>query len=195
MLGGTELKVTQLQGQFSRNLEMQRIEPQSMFVRDHWHTLTEMYSISWKAKGDDYGKTVAEILKDAEEDGCPDIILKSLVILRPYQMYDATNLKNVDINVPFTFHPHPFKPSVFQRLKSSTPSLSLYSRIKELRRIHSAELDDVTKKRWRDILLINDPHETWSNEDIRAMWSTPSYRLLLRETKGSFSLMEVDEAL
>jgi len=193
MMGGTNLKLTQLQGQFSRAIETQRLERLSPFLHDHWRTLTEMYSINWKAKGDGYAETVSTILQNLEQEGCPDIFLSSMTVILPWTRYEPYTFENREILVPFVFHPHPFKPSVFNRLKGRMPSFRLYSRMKELRKILSVDLDEETKKRWRDILLVNYPHESLTNQEIRQMWTNKGCCILLKESKGSFTFMEVDE--
>lgn len=194
ILGGGQLKVTELHGQFSRNIETHDAPFSSSVVHNHLHRLSEIYFISWKSKGNGEAKTVSEIVKELEKDGCPDVFLKSLTIIRPWTKYTEYLMENVETNKSFTFHPHPFKPSVFSRLKGRMPSLRLYSRMKELRKILSVDLDDDTKKRWRDILLVNYPHQSFSNQEIRQLWGSEPCCILLKESKGKFTLMEVEES-
>lgn len=193
MLGGKDNKVAQIEGQFSRNLSTQRSIVHSQFLHDHVQSFNEMYSVSWKAKGDKENKSISDILKSLEKEGCPDVFLKSITLNKPWVLYDQTLLENRQVFVPFIFHAHPFKPSVFARLKGRMPSFPLYSRMREIRKILSTELDDETKKRWRDILLINYPHESLTNQDVCQIWQHDSCCILLKESRGKFDLMEIDE--
>mgnify|MGYP001609457042 CR=1 FL=1 len=135
MLEGDKNKVIEIQGQFSRNIQTNEIPYTSPFIKEHWHNLSELYAIRWKAKGDDNAQTVSEILKSLEKEACPDIFLKSITIIKPWMTYDNSTMEKREINVTFIFHPHPFKPSVFNRLKGRMPSFALYSRMKEIRKI------------------------------------------------------------
>jgi hypothetical protein len=62
-----------------------------------------------------------------------------------------------------------------------------------IRRELTKDLDKETKKRWRDTLLLNRPHEELENQEIRAFWQTKHYALLLKESKGKFTLMDLGE--
>jgi len=194
MLGGGKLPVSQIKGQYSRALTSTRFSTNSQVLNDHFQTLSEMYSISWKAEGRFEWLTVEKILEGLEKDGCPDGFLESITVERPWIKSNEYTLQNEEIHVPFMFHAHPFKPSVFHRLKSEVPSYRLYSRMKELRAILSKDLDEETKKRWRDILLLNYPHESLSNQEIRQLWRNEPCCIVLKESKGKFTLMEVDES-
>jgi hypothetical protein len=193
MLGCGKLSVSQIQGQYSRGLAITRTSPSSQTLKDHFQSLSEMYSISWKAKGRFEWLTIEDILKGLEDDGCPDAFLESITIERPWIKSNAYTLQDEEIHVPFMFRPHPFKPSVFHRLKSELPSYRLYSKMKEMRAKLSTDLDEQTKKRWRDILLVNIPHPTLENQEIRHLWANVSCCILLKESKGKFMLMEVEE--
>jgi hypothetical protein len=194
MLHGEKLLVSQIHGQYSRGLATDRAPINATVLRDHLQSLTELYSISWKAKGRVDWLTVQQILSDLEKEGCPDVFLESITIERQWIKYSSYTMQNEEIYVPFIFHPHPFKPSVFHRLKSELPSYRLYSKMKELRATLSTELDDQTKKRWRDILLVNYPHQTLENQEIRQLWANESCCILLKESQGKFMLMEVEES-
>jgi len=194
MMGGGNLKLTRLEGQFSRNLDIQHREVTSPFLRDHMVKLSEYFPLRLKAEADKDAKTVSQILKSVEEDGCPDVFITSAVALRPYSVYDQAKFKNRKINIPFIFHTHPFSPSVWKRLKSKTfPSFGTYLRLKEIIKNLSEDLDEDTKKRFRGNLLLNYPHQELSNQDIRAMWQNEPYAILFKERKGKFDLMEIEE--
>ena len=194
MLGGAKNKVLAITGQYSRAISSNRIESACCLVNDHLQTLTELYSINWKAQGDQESQTIEAILKLLEIEGCPDLFLKSITVLKPWTIYDTNLLQDRQTNIPFIFHPHPFKPSVFERLKGRMPSFPLYSRMKEIRKNLSVDLDEETKKRWRDILLINYPHKSLTNEEIRNIWKADPSVILLKESKGKFDFMEIDES-
>jgi hypothetical protein len=193
ILGGGKLLVSQIHGQYSRGLATNRSPINATVLRDHLQSLTELYSISWKAKGRVDWLTVQQILNDLEKEGCPDVFLESITIERQWIKYSSYTMQNEEIHVPFMFHPHPFKPSVFHRLKSKLPSYGLWSKMKELRADLSTTLDEQTKKRWRDILLINIPNPTLENQEIRQLWTNVSCCIILKESKGKFMLMEVEE--
>jgi len=194
MLGGGKLNVIKIAGQYSRTITHDNIPAHSRFVSSHLRSLNEMFSIRWSAKGDKEAGTVDEILTTLEKDGCPELFVQTMTIIKPWSMYNDYTMETEEVNIPFVFHPHPFKPSVFSRLKGRMPSLQLYARMKEIRKILSAELDDETKKRWRDILLINYPHEKIGNQETRQLWGNEPYCFLLKESKGKFTFMEVDES-
>lgn len=194
MMGGNDLKVTDIRGQFSRTTFTQKLPMTSQFAQSHIQRLNEIYFLGWKAKGDSYAKTIGEIVTEIEKDNIPEIFLKSLTVIMPWSSYNDYTLEKTDGYIPFIFHPHPFKPNTWKRLKSTMPSLSLWSRMKELRKILSVDLDEETKKRWRDILLINYPRQTLTNQEIVNIWHTIPCAMLLKESKGNFSLMEVAES-
>lgn len=194
MLGGGNVKVIGIDGQFSRNINTQRLSFASRFLKDHINSLVEMYPIHWKANGDREAVTVSQILKELEKDGCPDVFLKTLTIIIPWTIFSEYTMKNKQINYVFTFHPHTFRPSMWSRLKSRIPSFPLFVRLKELRKLLSSELDDETKKRWRDTLLINYPHESLSNQEIRQIFANQPWCILLKESRGRFTLMEISES-
>lgn len=193
MLGGGKEKVVQLKGNFSRQIEEENILCKAEYLRRRTR-LTEKYEVDWKAKGDREAKLVDVILSQLERDGCPDLFLSSFAVNKQWETFDNYKLKNITINVHWEFYPHPFKPSTFHRLKGRMPSFQLYSRMKELRKILSTDLDKETRKRWRDILLINYPHEQFSNQEIRQIWKNCPWILLLKESRGKFVFMEVDES-
>lgn len=192
MLGGGKLKVSAIRGKFSRNVATVRAT-EGMLHR-YYQRLGEMYSIRWKADGGANWLTVSQILRQLEEQGCPDVFIESITIELPWVKYSEHTLENQETWVPFVFHPHPFKPSVWNRLKGRMPSFVLYARIKEIRKILGADLDNETRKRWRDVLLINYPHESLSNQEIRQIWAKEPCCILLKESKGKFTLMEVAES-
>jgi len=196
MLGGGHLKVSEIDGQFSRSIHIERLPTVSRFLRDHLNNLTEMYPVHWKAEGDRDVQTISQILQDLlEKDGCPDVFLTRLTILVPWIIFDNYAMENREILLPFIYEPHPFKPSTWRRLKSNRfPSFPLYVRFQELRKRLSKDLDDETRKRWRDIILMNKPQKELSNQEIEQIFRNQPWCILLKESKGKFTLMEVDES-
>jgi len=193
MMGGHDLLLTQIDARYSKTIGKAQHIPCQMDSLYQIDRLDKMFQYNWKAKGNKDAQRVSNILQELAKDGCPDMFIKTMTVILPWTRYEPYTLENREIFIPFIFHPHPFKPSVFNRLKGRMPSFQLYSRMKEIRRILSADLDEETKKRWRDILLVNYPHESLTNQEIRQMWTNKGCCMLLKESKGSFTLMEVDE--
>ena len=191
MMGGAKLKVTAIAGQFSKTVFSDKLPFKSKFANYYIQRLDKMYTVQWKAQGDGYAKEVEEIIQQTEMDLIPDIFLKSLTIIKPYSRFDTTEMETKPDFAQFVFYPHPFKKGVFKRLKGRMPSQSLYKKMKEMRK--RSDLDKETKKRWRDILLLNRPPQNLSNQEIINIWHNELAALILKESKGNFELMEIAE--
>lgn len=193
LMGGGSLKITRIGGHFSKTLFNQQMPITSQIGRIHMQKLDEMYTARWKAKGYNYAITIEEAVKQLEKEGISDLFLNSLSIIIPYTRTDESTLENIEGYVQFNFKPHPFKPSTFKRLKGQMPSYQLYAKMKELREELSQELTDATRKRWRDILLVNDPIPYLSKDEVIGIWHDIPCAFLLRENSGTFTLMELGE--
>lgn len=190
-MGGAKLKVTAIHGQFSKTVFSEPLPFKSEFANYHIQRLNKMYTVQWKAKGDGYAKEIEEIIRQTEMDAISDIFLKSLTIIKPYSSFDTNEMKTKPDFAQFVFYPHPFKKGVFKRLKGRMPSQSLYKKMMEMRKL--SDLDKETKKRWRDVLLLNRPHKNLSNQEIINIWHNEPSVLILKESKGNFELMEIAE--
>ena len=191
LMGGENLKVTRIDGQFSKTVFSEPLPYRSEFADYYMQRLDKMYILSWKAKGDAYAKSIGEIVEQTRLDGIPDVFLKRLTIIQPYNEFDELTHETVNCFSQFDFHPHPFKRGVFKRLKSRMPSQKIYEKMVEMR--NREDLDEATKKRWRGVLLLNTPPKNLSNQELYNIWHNEPAALILKESRGRFELMEIAE--
>lgn len=193
MLGGGKLLVSEFKGRFSKAVRAFNEPAKSQFIRSILTTLDRAVHFNWSAKAVKDAVTVNKILEDIAKDECPDIFLESIRIERGYIQHSSYTMEDETLWVPFDFHSHPFKPSTFKRLKGEMPSYRLYKKMQQIRRELKSELDKETQKRWRDILLLNKPHESLSNQDVINLWQNHQCVLLLKETRRGYEFMNLNE--
>jgi len=196
LVGGGDLLIKAIEGSFSRNIKGYMLPHKSKFVKTLYDKFYERAIIAWKASQDKNGLpvTVKEFLKDIAKDGIPDVMIKEVTFVVPYTTYDRYTMQNQTFYKEWTFRPYTFRKTVWERLKAKDfPSKQLYLKILEIKRNLKKELNPDTYKRWRDVLLFNEPHPELDNNDIRSIWMGRPFALLLKETRGKFELMDLGE--
>ena len=206
VLDGGNMLVTDIEGSFSRNVYSKFVEPHSRFIATFLNKFYERAIISWRADKDKDGKpvTVKVILDDLAKDGVTDVALKRITFVIPYMTYDNYTMENRLKYVPWTFRPFTFRPLVWERLKASTfPCKELYRKwISEKRAFIKDKSKDEVQikskikeiiKRWRDVILFNEPHPELDDADIFSMWQGRKFAVILKESRGKFDLMDLGE--
>lgn len=194
MTGGGKEILGHIKGGFSRNLWTRATTPKSRFLQPILNKLGESILIDWKMTGLKDAPTVDSFLKDISKDGIPDIFLSEITFEIPWTQYNTYTMHNEDTWIDWNFTPYNFKPGVWQALKAELfPAKALFNQFKTIRKELVKDLDEQTKKRWRDTLLLNKPHDELENQEIRVFWQNKAYALLLKEAKGTFSLMDLGE--
>jgi len=193
-MGGGQEKVVEIVGTWSVGIKTIKSQPQSMFVRSKLNRIDEACHICWKAKGAKDAVTVDRILEDVKKDGCLDVFLKKLVIIKPYIVWNDYYMENQEITIEFVFEDFPIgKRKIWEKLKTKMPSSEIWKKIQELKERYRQELDKETKKRFRGIFLINRPPKALTNEDIWNIWHGKHYVLILKEKQGKFEVLELEE--
>ena len=196
ILGASDVHVMALDGQFSRNLQTTTRKTRSRFIREDLVRMNEMCVVRWRTDALRTAATVRQILEVVyEKDGIPDVMLKKITFAMPWTKYNSYSDKNEDIWIEWVFNPYTFRKGVWKRLKAvAFPGQRLYERYAALRKEMSKNLSEETAKRWRDTLMMNKPNPKLDNQEIRQIWGNKPWALILKETRGSFDLMNVTES-
>jgi len=193
---GSDMLITRIEGSFSRNLYSRFIEPHSKFVVTFLNKLYERAIISWRADKDKDGKpvTVKDMLKDLAKDGIIDVAINNITFTIPYVAHDNYTMKNQQFWKEWTFRPYTFRPKVWHRLKAEKfPCKELYHRWITTKREYKNTMKVDIFKRWKDVILFNEPHPELDNDDIRSFWLGRKFAIILKETRGKFDLMDLGE--
>lgn len=192
--GGSEI-VVMLKGGFSRTIKTAQQKRKSEFIKTILNRVGEEVTVDWHAKGWINAKTVDEILMSVyKKDGIPDVLLRQITFAIAWIQYSDYTMKNETMHTEWAFNPFNFKPGVWKSLKASDyPGKRLYDKYVAVRNELRSTLDDETKKRWRDTLLMNKPHKAFSNQEVRQIWTHKPWVLVLKETRGKFELMDLGE--
>ena len=199
VMGGGEESVRHIKGSWSKSPEPHPIPPVSEFVERHIIGQRETYYINASHEGKPKW-TINYIIESIEQETgyitpLYDVNLSELTLCIPYTFYSEYTFKNEDTWLDWQFRPYNFKPGTFERLKAEQwPAKELYKAFSETRQEIGKTLDNRIRKRWRDTLLMNvTPHESLGAQDIRNIWSTKPWALILKERRGDFDLMDLGE--
>jgi len=188
--GGGKERVTALRGSFSQSVYNRELPVKSRFVRELFSSLSEVASVRWIGEA----TTIDEVLEDLERDGVPDLSIENIEFAVPWTEWNQNTLRNEMTWLSWRFFPYTFRRGIWERLKAEVfPSQATYQRFKEARKEIGENVNESTRKRWRDALLLNQPKRDLSNQEIRQIWSAKPYALLLKESRGDFSLMDLGE--
>lgn len=194
LLGGGSALIAKLKGSYSKALHTDAIKPRSRLIDTILHATSERHLAVWD--GNQGTITVDNFLKDIEKDGLDDIVISEMTIAKPTQRFVESTLQNEDMYLPWSFLSLSERPGQWLRLKADIyPSQQLFHDIKKTKKDIQKKLDPEIAKRWRDGILINDPHEheNYDNYEIRQMWQGVRWALILKETQGHFGLMDLGE--
>lgn len=194
LLGGGNALIAKLKGSYSKALHAHTIQPRCRFIKAILDSTSKRFMVVWD--GNQGSITVDDFLKEIEQDGLDDVIISEMTVAKPTQRFVESSLRSEDVHLPWSFFSLSERPGQWMRLKADIyPSQQLFYDIKAIKKEIQKNLDPETAKRWRDGILINDPHEheNYDNYEIRQMWQGVRWALILKETQGHFGLMDLGE--
>ena len=192
--GAGKHKVTKIRAHFSKALhrDLQKLEG-SIFKQ----ILTEFRKIAivdWNVETTGQALTLEQIADEIKRNNIPDMVLDNITFTVPYLRYNGNTFKNETFHTEWTFKPYTFRKGVWNRLKAiNFPAKKLYEEYVRIKRDLTENLSKVTRKRWRDTILMNQPHDELTNQEIRSIWQGEPFVLILKESRGRFDLMDMGE--
>lgn len=194
---GESMLVTNIEGSYSKLLHTDFSQTKSKFIKQVANHLTKFFVISWKNEQSGDAVTAREILRDLKLNGVQDVILQKITFAIPWTQFNNSTLQNESFYEPWTFKPQTFRKGIWKRLKAldNYPGKELYEKYCRIKEDLAESLDQSTRKRWRDAILMNDPkeHANLDNAEFRSFWTGKRCALILKESRGKFDLMDLGE--
>ena len=192
--GAGDWLVSRIKGQYSVVLHKDTAQMKGTVFKEIYTSFQKMAKVDWINETNGKPLTLREITEEAMVNKIPDVMITKITILIPWVQYDNNTLKNESFLLPWTFSPYTFRKGTWKRLKAlDFPAKKLYEEYLIQKRELLETMSDVTKKRWRDTLLMNEPQKKLTNQEIRSIWSGNKCALILKEARGSFDLMNIGE--
>jgi len=192
---GADMLISRIRGKYSKSLSTDAQMPQTKFARSIITKFEKFAEIDWKVE--QIGKPVPlkEVLRDLKLNGIPDAIIQEITFLIPWVEYNNYTMQNETIMKEWKFNPYTFRKGIWKRLKAldNFPAKKLYEKYRNIKEMLVEDLDEITRKRWRDTILLNEPHPELENNEIRTMWIGKKFALILKESRGTFELMDIGE--
>ena len=195
MTDGGEMSVTRIKATYSKTLSRDDQTPNSKIIKYLMTNFNKFATVDWRV--DETGKPLQlkEILRDLKLNGIPDMIIEEITFAIPWVEYNNYTMQNENMMKPWTFKPYTFRKGIWKRLKAldNFPAKRLYEKYCSAKEALVEDLDEATRKRWRDTILLNEPHPELDNSEIRGMWMSKKFALILKESRGHFDLMDIGE--
>lgn len=192
--GAENLLVTRISGQYSTVLHKETIPMKGTIFKYIYNSFQKMATVDWNNQKSGKALTIKQIVDEIRQNSIPDIILDKLTVLMPWTRFNNNTLKNEVMLQPWTFSPYTFRKGTWARLKAiDFPAKQLYEEYLQTKRGLLENMSESIRKRWRDSLLMNAPHDDMTNQEIRSMWMGVDYALILKESRGNFDLMNIGE--
>jgi hypothetical protein len=195
MSDGGDMLVTQIRGAYSKTLSKDQQVPKSKIIKNLLTNFNKFAIIDWKVEQTGKPIPLKEILRDLKLSGIPDIIIEKITFAISWTQYNNYTMQNEEIMKPWSFKPYTFRKGIWKRLKAleNFPAKRLYEKYRSAKEALVEDLDEATRKRWRDTILLNEPHPELDNGEIRSMWMGKKFALILKESRGHFDLMDIGE--
>lgn len=193
--GAGDWLISRIKGQYSAVLHKDTVQMKGTVFKEIYTSFQKMAKVDWVNEQSGHPLALKEIAAEATMNKIPDVIITKITVLVPWVQYNNNTLKNESFMLPWTFSPYTFRKGTWKRLKAlDFPAKRLYEEYLIQKRELLESMSDVTKKRWRDTLLMNEPQKQLTNQEIRAIWSGQNKCvLLLKESRGNFDLMNIGE--
>ena len=192
---GQDMLVTRIRASYSKTLSKDKQAPQGKIVRYITTTFNKFAIADWKVEETGKPISLRQILKEFKLNAIPDMIIEAITFVIPFVEYSNYSMKNENVMKEWKFVPYTFRKGIWKRLKAldNFPAKKLYEKYCNTKETLVEDLDDATKKRWRDTILLNEPHPELDNAEIRSMWIGKKFALILKESRGNFELMDIGE--
>jgi len=192
---GDKMLVTFIDARYSKTIGSNTQRVQSQFIKRNLNRMEYMVEIRWNVEETGHPVTVKEILKDLKANGIPDAILKKITFAIPWTIYNNEKRQNENIHVSWSFRPQTFRKGIWKRLKalSHYPGKELYEKYCQIKDELVEQIAQPTRKRWRDTILLNEPHPELDNAEFRSFWQGKRFALILKQSRGSFDLLDIGE--
>ncbi len=188
-------QVTRIKGVYSKDLQKDSTTPQGKIFRMIYTAFKKIAIVDWKVEQTGKPLTFKEITAEIKSNNIPDIMIEKITFAIPYTQFNNYTMENEKMAKAWTFKPYTFRKGLWNRLKATDfPAKKLYEEYQITKHELLEKLSDVTRKRWRDTILMNESHDELTNQEIRGIWQGVSFALILKESRGSFDLMDMGES-
>jgi hypothetical protein len=195
--GAEELKVTRIKARYSKTVHKDLSQLQGCIFKEVLTEFRKMVLVDWKVGkkvGQDKPLSLKEIFAQISLNSIPDIIIEKICFSVSYTQFNNYTLKNEDFCTEWSFEPYTFRKGFWDRLKAvNFPARKLYEEYIKQRNDLLKDLSETTRRRWRDTILTNAPHDELTNQEIRNLWGGVPYVIILKESRGNFELMDMGE--
>ena len=184
--------VTQIQGVYSKDLQQDSSTPQGKIFKSIYTAFRKIAKVDWKVEQSGKPLTFKEIVAELRSNNIPDVIIEKITFAMPTIKYNNNTLQNEPFYQEWSFKPYTFRKGLWNRLKAiDFPAKKLYEEYQKTKTDQLSNLSEVTRKRWRDTILMNAVHDELTNQEIRGIWQGVSFALILKESRGTFELMNI----
>jgi len=192
--GVADYRVTAIRAHFSKSLAKDLTQLKGGIFRQFLTEWRKIAIVDWNIGQTKQSYTVQTVLDEIKKNEIPDMVIDHIGLNRKWMRFDQYTLKNEEYEETWLFKPYTFRKGIWKRLKAiNFPAKKLYEEYIKLRKEVTDACADSTKKRWRDTILMNDPHPNLTNEEIRRIWQNEGFVLILKEARGNFELMDMGE--